>query len=113
MKTNVSIELSDEQRDHLANLIDGKVTKRLATRKDVVDMVLSFVSGMAEEQSFSPTTVDEKKSVQSASTVYRQNSNDLLRIDPEDAEHLKDKCESYIKGWNDTKRRLAAARKRP
>ena len=35
MKTNVSIELNDEQRTALANSIDGKVNARQATRADV------------------------------------------------------------------------------
>lgn len=43
MKTNVSIELTDDQRDRLANEIDGKVTKRLATRADITAMVSGSV----------------------------------------------------------------------
>ncbi len=39
MKTNVSIELSTEQLSRLADLIDGKTTKRTATRKDINDVV--------------------------------------------------------------------------
>jgi hypothetical protein len=39
MKTNVSIDLSEEERDLLANLIDKKTTKRLATRGDIVKLV--------------------------------------------------------------------------
>lgn len=39
MKTNVSINLSDEQRSRLADLLDGKQTKRLATRKEVAALV--------------------------------------------------------------------------
>lgn len=35
MKTNVSIELSDDQRRALANAIDGKVNQRMASRSDV------------------------------------------------------------------------------
>lgn len=41
MKTNVSIELTDEQRDLLANYFDGKETKRLATRKEITQHVLA------------------------------------------------------------------------
>ena len=39
MKTNVSIELNDEQRNVLASLIDGKVTNRLARRAEVLGLV--------------------------------------------------------------------------
>jgi hypothetical protein len=35
MKTNVAIELSDDQRRALANAIDGKANQRMASRSDV------------------------------------------------------------------------------
>ena len=35
MKTNVPIDLSDDQRSHLADLFDGKHSKRLATRREI------------------------------------------------------------------------------
>ena len=38
MKTNVSIELSDEQLILLADKIDGKRTQRKATRKEINDV---------------------------------------------------------------------------
>jgi len=39
MKVNVKLDIDDRERDVLANFIDGKITKRLATRKDVVNFV--------------------------------------------------------------------------
>ena len=36
MKTIVYIELSDDQRGQLADLLDGKTTSRLATRAEIV-----------------------------------------------------------------------------
>ena len=39
MKTIVTIELSDEERSYLADLIDGKHTKRLAKREEIKDIV--------------------------------------------------------------------------
>ena len=39
MKTNVSIELSDEQLIRLADLIDHKRTKRKAKRQEINDVV--------------------------------------------------------------------------
>lgn len=35
MKTNVPIDLDDDQRSHIADLIDGKHSKRLATRREI------------------------------------------------------------------------------
>ena len=43
MKTNISIELSDEQRSKLARAIDGKESKRLATRTEVVAIATAAV----------------------------------------------------------------------
>lgn len=36
MKTNVKVELTDDERNRLAILFDGKHSKRLATRKEIV-----------------------------------------------------------------------------
>ena len=35
MKVINRIEISDDDRDHLANVFDGKVTRRLASREDI------------------------------------------------------------------------------
>lgn len=43
MKTNVPIELSDEERNRLANVIDGKPSKRLATRAEVIELAAGAV----------------------------------------------------------------------
>ena len=43
MITNVKIELDDESRSRLADLIDGKHTKRLASRRDIVILVLECI----------------------------------------------------------------------
>ena len=44
MNVNCKISLTDEERNRLAKLIDGKVSKRLATRADVNE----FVKGIIE-----------------------------------------------------------------
>jgi hypothetical protein len=49
MKTIISIELNDAQRDYLATLIDDKPTKRLATRGDIKQLVEQF---MGKDPSF-------------------------------------------------------------
>ena len=48
MKVNIGIELDDGQRDCLADWLDGKTSKRLATRKDVVGMVDALVMGIID-----------------------------------------------------------------
>ena len=44
MNVNCKISLTDSERNTLAKMLDGKQTKRLATRKDVND----FVTGCIE-----------------------------------------------------------------
>lgn len=43
MIVNVKLSLTDEERNRLAKLIDGKVSKRLATRKDVNEFVCGLI----------------------------------------------------------------------
>ena len=46
MITNIKLDLSDDERKHLAALIDRKATKRMATRKDIIDMVDIFIDAV-------------------------------------------------------------------
>ena len=43
LATNVRITLSNDQRDLLANMIDSKTTKRLATRAEISQLVTHIV----------------------------------------------------------------------
>ena len=60
MKTNVSIELTDEERDYIANRIDGKVTKRLATRKEISDLTLYIMSRVVGDN---PPTIESMDAI--------------------------------------------------
>ena len=42
MKTNVAIELTDQERDHVANLLAGTANKKLATRADINALTHEF-----------------------------------------------------------------------
>lgn len=55
MKTIVHIELSDEQLSRLADLIDGKTSKRRATRKEVQGIALSSLEGVLAEPVSTPS----------------------------------------------------------
>lgn len=46
MKTNISIELSDAERNVIANLLKGKETKSMVSRSELNDMVQGFVKGV-------------------------------------------------------------------
>jgi len=50
MNTNIKITLTDEQRDHIKNLIDGKITRKKATRADVSNLVQMFVDNLMESK---------------------------------------------------------------
>ena len=43
MNVNCKISLTDEERNRLAALLDGNVSKRLATRKDVNEFVIGCI----------------------------------------------------------------------
>jgi hypothetical protein len=95
MKTNVSIELNDLQRNQLACLIDRKIVKRLATRKEVVALCEQHIAGLIEQASDPGISKPYPES-----KVY----HDLYHVDPEDEALLKGKCAGYIRGWNSVKR---------
>ena len=102
MKTNVSIELTDEQRSTLANIIDGKTNKRLATRKEVVDLCTQYIASLIGESA--PEAPSEPQNRVVLATC--QNRHDpSLNVDPEDRKHLEGKSAGYIRGWNMVKHR--------
>ena len=43
MKTNMQIELDDEQRKHLADIYDNKGSSRLITRKELAQLVQLYI----------------------------------------------------------------------
>jgi hypothetical protein len=54
MKTNVSIELSDSERSYIANKIDNKTTKRLATRAEINALVKYLVAAVISGEGAKP-----------------------------------------------------------
>lgn len=105
MKANVAIEINDLERSLLADLIDGKVTKRMATRADIVRLCEQHIGGLIEQSDCSvivPTPFEATRT-RVASTNPIDN-NPLTRIDPEDAVILSGKPEAYVIGWNRVKR---------
>lgn len=99
MKANIAIEINDEDREVLANLLDGKITKRRVTRKDVVNLCQQHIAGLVEQARGS----DIVKTL-APKQALRGTEADLLRIDPEDQAILAGKEDSYIRGWNRVKR---------
>jgi hypothetical protein len=104
MKTNVSIELTDEERDAIATVLDGKMTKRLATRGDIVELVTKFIGGFTADASYKAgKEVPETARFNADPTITRgpiTKLRDLYRIRDGEAAMLKGKSDSYIRGWN-------------
>lgn len=102
MKTNVSIELTDEQRSTLANIIDGKSNKRLATRKEVVDLCTQYIAGLVGENASEAPSEPQNRVVLA---TCQNNFDPSLTPDAEDRQRLAGKSAGYIRGWNMVKHR--------
>ncbi len=106
MKTNVSIELNDEQRTQLAYWIDSQggvwpnQRKRMATRKEVVALCQQHIGGLAEAINGQAEKLHSNDQAQPT-----KGAVDLLKADPEDIPLMaKPNNPSYVRGWNQVKR---------
>jgi len=52
MRVNLGIEITDEQRRTLADVLDGKSTARLASRDDVRDVLLGVLDALYGSDQF-------------------------------------------------------------
>jgi hypothetical protein len=101
MKTNVSIELSDEERGLLADFLDNNETTRLATRKEITVIATAHIAGLvAMVGNSEPSGAIEMISAgRPASDIYKARANERrLMAHPDNP--------SYVRGWN-----LASTRK--
>lgn len=106
MISRISIELTDDQRSYLANLIDDKTSKRLATRKEIVEVTEALILSLV-----SPPEVAFKNSRKPLTDLVEHLEElDLVSIDTGD-EHLANKSDSYIRAFNSAKYRLLNQRK--
>jgi hypothetical protein len=97
MKTNVSIDLDDDQRRILANIIDGKTSRRMITRAEVKEFTLGqFAALLSGPTPSTPENVYIKAGGYAA----------LAQVAPEDRETLAGKSVSYIIGHNKVKQRF-------
>ena len=107
MKTNLGIELTDDERDALANLIDGKDTTRLATRKEITAIAQQHVGGLArvaEAKTFEDVEDEDAagKSIVADPAVHLTPS-DLYVVDESDPltrTMAQPDDPSYVRGWN-------------
>lgn len=86
MKTNISIDLSDPERNVIANFLRGKETKGMVTRSELNEMVQGFVQGiLGYEIGFSPINISAK--LQEALDAHGYHEDHPSRL-------------GYIRGWN-------------
>ena len=106
MKTNVSIELTDEQRNALAVAIDGKQSKRLATRAELGALCRLFVEAVIEHEAEQAPCQPGRLFSEPVEASEPRGS--LHIADAEDRASLAGKPVGYVVGWNKVKRRLGA-----
>ena len=113
MKTNLGIELTDDERDALANLIDGKDTTRLATRKEITAIAQQHIGGLArkaESDSFEDVYDEDQNPPPAPEVLDRETggwiphpAGDLYRVDHTDPltrTMAQPDDPSYVRGWN-------------
>lgn len=49
MKSNISIELNDQERDHLSNIYHNKKSSKLLTRKELNDLVTLMINDLLDQ----------------------------------------------------------------
>lgn len=102
MKTNVPIELDDSQLSRLADLIDGKPTKRAATRKEIVSLCQQHIAGLAG------TTIEPFATATHIIPAKVPATSDLYKVDPRDRPMMSQPDNpGYVRGWNMAKRATA------
>ena len=105
MKTNLGIELTDDQRDALANLIDGKDTTRLATRKEITAIAQNHIGGLCRHAE--AATFEEVHEEDKAMEVNPVGPTGALYVvddtDPLSRTMAKPDDPSYVRGWNQVK----------
>ena len=50
MKVNINLEIDDARRNRLAQVLDGKAVKRIATRDEVRDFVNALIESVRTRQ---------------------------------------------------------------
>ena len=109
MKTNLGIELTDDERDALANLIDGKDTTRLATRKEISAIAQNHIGGLARHAE--AETYEDIHVMDHADTSRSVHDNPLYVVDHSDPltrAMAHPGNSSYVRGWNTVKARYAS-----
>ena len=102
MKTDVSVELTDEERNILKRVIDGKPSKKMLSRVEVRELVKDFFEGMLAAAAETPAArpAVEGKPTAEILSIY---SHPWYQVAPEDEQALKGKSPGFIYGYNKVK----------
>jgi len=57
MNLNIKLSITDQERDHIKNLIDSKISKKLATRSEISDLVNMFITQLIESELKEPRAI--------------------------------------------------------
>ena len=102
MKTNIQIELTDEQRNQLKILIDGKPSKKMVSRKEVIALCQQHISGLVNSSANGDDEARMRIMVANSKSTPAMN---LYRADPEDIPLMaRPDDPGYVRGWNTVKR---------
>tara|TARA_R100000935_G_C2708838_1_gene113239 strand:+ start:68 stop:370 length:303 start_codon:yes stop_codon:yes gene_type:complete len=96
MKTNISIELSDAERNVIANLLKGKETKSMVTRSELSEMVQGFVQGIL---GYEPTTTAAKV-VKIGFSPINISAKLQQSLDNHGYHESHPSRLGYVRGWN-------------
>lgn len=93
MKVNINLEIDDARRNRLAQVLDGKAVKRMATRDEVRDFVNALIESLATAQEYPPVPVELVETPSLAAVVPAAASARVAEL------RAEGKTEDYIKGW--------------
>tara|TARA_X000001036_G_C20240465_1_gene627829 strand:- start:192 stop:482 length:291 start_codon:yes stop_codon:yes gene_type:complete len=76
MKSNVAIELTDDQRSHLSNIYHNQKNKKLLTRKELNDLVHLMVNDLINLDVGTPKTKVTQR-IATEGFTYRFNGEEV------------------------------------
>jgi hypothetical protein len=88
MNVNVKLSITDIDRSLIANLLDAKETKRLATRAEINELVQGFIMGLTEH-----TYCEQEDAAYQRRPVAQEF--DQEKVPP----HYRDKPLQWQMGW--------------
>jgi len=102
MNLHLQLELDDYQLIQMGNILDGKKSKRKATKSEVIDLLTGAIDFFTFDED---DDLPEKIRPRKPGGKMKVSLQSLLVVDKEDAVLLRGKSANYITGWNRVKRR--------